>query len=204
MSFLLDDDEAQGSQRLKELANDIRKVGTYAQEALNAGKSRQEILETVVNIHGDKYEALFARKIGAMASNATKAKYQELQYFLLGALGLSIIALMYLTYMYLPIFSNKMGILTVVGITLFSLSSIMFNIYQFRGDALYNAMFFMAIAVLALGRTILMQQYTILTFVFIGIFGLTFVLAFILRQRAFPALRYGGPRKGRDGKYIMD
>jgi hypothetical protein len=65
-------------------------------------------------------------------------------------------------------------------------------------------MFFMALAILALGRTLLMGQYSVMTFIFLAIFASTFTIAFILRKKAFPALRYGGPRKDRNGKYIMD
>lgn len=204
MPHLLDDEEIQGSQRLQELSQDIRKVGTFAQESLNAGITRQVILEQVVTAHGDKYEALFAKKIGAMASETTKIKHRTLQQLLMISLAISIITLIYVIYLYIDLFENKMGILTVAGITVFSLSSLLFNISRFKGDALYNTMFFMAIAILAFGRTILMGQYSMMTFVFLAIFGATFGIAFILRKRAFPALRYGGPRKGKDGKYVMD
>jgi len=199
-----DNEKTKGKEPSKKLVENLRTVGTYAQQELDNGKSRQSILNEISSIHGDKFEPLFARKIGAMASKATIEQNKNLQYGLMTLLALSILSVGYLCLSYLDAIDNRMGLLTLSGITVFFMTSMLFNIWKFRGDALYSVMFFMAVLVFALVREISSGRYTSSMLVFFLLFSSTFALAFILRKRAFPALRYGGPRKGKDGKYIMD
>lgn len=172
----------------------------YIREELDRGQSRDEILQTLTDHFGDNYRLVLARKISAVVATSTQRAQQPLQRALLVSLAASFLGMIALLIYYYPQMRDPNAYVLTASIAVFFEVTLWMSVWRFRGDRLYSIMLFMAFKAFALFRAAAVQAIIGL-WVYGAIALVTFVLAFLLRKRAFPFMKYGGPRKRPDGSY---
>lgn len=168
--------------------------------ALDAGRSRDQILEDLTDEYGPTYRALLARKISAIPPTATQRRHRRIQQALVGSLMASLLGMVALLAYYYPQIPDPNAYVLTASIALFFEVTLWVSVWRYRGDRLYTIMLFMAFKGLMLVRAAAIQHLFAL-WPYAAVALATLVLAFVLRKRAFPHLKYGGPRQRPDGSY---
>lgn len=172
----------------------------YIQQSLDAGQSRDQILADLTEAYGDAYRVVLARKISAVAATATQQAHRALQRGLVAGLTASLLGMIALLAYYYPEVRDPNAYVLTASIAVFFEVTLWVSVWRYRGDRLYTIMLFMAFK-----GFMLLRAATLEPVIGLWAYGLvalvTLVLAFLLRQRAFPAMRYGGPRQRPDGTY---
>jgi protein-S-isoprenylcysteine O-methyltransferase Ste14 len=173
---------------------------------LDEGETAQMIYKDLASTFGSdaKYERIFSRLVGSTSSQATQEANKTLhQAVVVGFVALMVCYVIY-TFRYM---SNMEP--TMLNYVAFGLGGafhlFLFNqLRQFFGQVLYSILIFMIVIIYYLYNNQLRELFfEDWVYGYMLLAAVVLALAYLLKRKAFPNLKYGGPKKDKNGEYIF-
>ena len=180
---------------------DLKTLPHRIKTMLDEGKSHREIYKELSDVpEGEMLKPYLARKIAATASEAARQQHRMLHRILMGLMLLALVIIL--------IFMVR-AVITAPFDRAFLLTTTLAFVYElflldalrtYKGNHLYSLMIYAPFKVYFLFQIIQDPFFQYWAIALVAITLASMVVAFVFRQRAFPYLLYGGPRKGADGE----
>lgn len=173
---------------------------------LDNGETAQMIYKDLVNtVGGDvKYERVFSRLVGSTPSEATRQTNKTLHQSVV--FGFVALMICYVFYAFRYMSNMEPTMLNYVAFGLGSAFHLfLFNqLRQFFGQVLYSILIFMIVTIYYLYNNQLRELFfEDWVYGYMLLAAVVLVLVYLLKRKAFPNLKYGGPKKGGNGEYIF-
>ncbi|MGB0983109.1 MAG: hypothetical protein ACPG19_03650 [Saprospiraceae bacterium] len=184
----------------------INELRGIIRSRLDKGETAQSIYKGLLNEVGNeaKFERVFSRMVGSTASSATMKQNKTLhQATVAGFIGLMIC---YVVYVFRYMSNMEPTMLNYVAFGLGGVFHLfLFNqLRQFFGQVLYSILIFMIVTIYYLYNNQLRELFFeswVYGYMLLALVVL--VLGYLLKRKAFPNLKYGGPKKDGNGGYIF-